>query len=62
MTTLTEEEAKAIYDIIDELSGGNAANVFSWDGDDDMNDPKTTGLVKIFKAAEKDVPDNFTLE
>jgi hypothetical protein len=61
--TFTRAEAKALYDVIDELSdsaiGGSARDGFAWDGTDDPNEPIISALVKMFKAADRPVPDNL---
>lgn len=59
MVTLTTEECKAIYELIDQLSGFNPGNVFAWDGTDSMDDPTTSGCVRIFREAGKEIPDNL---
>lgn len=60
--TLTTEECKAIYDLIDQLSGGNAGNVFSGYNDPldpiDPDDPTITSCAKIFGAAGENVPND----
>jgi len=56
MITLTVEECKALYELIDSLSGCNAGNVFGWDGSDDLSDPTTSACAKVFRAAGKEVP------
>lgn len=56
---LTCEEAREIYKLIDELSGGNARDSFAWEGLDDPADVRTTALAKVFKAAGKPVPQNL---
>lgn len=52
-------EARALYDLIDGLSGGNAGNVFAWDGTDDPADPATAACVKILRAVGKPLPENL---
>ena len=54
---LSETECKALYDLIDELSGGNARNVFAWDGTDSLKSFTTTACEKVYKTAGKEVPD-----
>lgn len=56
---MTEAEMKALYDLIEQLSGGNAENVFAWDGSDDASDPTTSACVKLFKAKGVRLPDNL---
>jgi hypothetical protein len=57
--TLTAEECRAAYGLIDELSGGNAANVFAWDGTDDPADALHRAVAKLFAAAGVRVPDEL---
>mgnify|MGYP001615456865 FL=1 len=59
MITLTREECEALYDLIDQLSGGNPENVFAWDGTDDLSRPCISAAVKLFTAAAEDVPENL---
>lgn len=59
MIQFTKEEVSAIYDTIDELSGGNAENVFSWDGENDPDDPAISSMVKIFKTLRRDIPEDL---
>ena len=56
MIQLTEEECRAVYRLIDELSGGNADNAFNWEGHDSPNEPHDRALAKIFHAAGKAIP------
>ena len=56
MIHLTTEECRAVYELIDILSGGNAANVFAWDGTDDSTDPEISAMTQIFLAAGQRVP------
>ena len=53
---LTQEEAGAILEIIDQLSGGSPENVFAWDGSDSLSDPTTRAAAKLFVAVGQDVP------
>lgn len=62
MTTFTNEEIKALYDVISELSGGNPENLFAWDGNDDINDPTISATVKIFKMCDKKYPANLNFD
>jgi hypothetical protein len=48
---LTKAECKAVYEVIDQLSGSNPENVFANDGTDDPENPVISAFVKIFKAA-----------
>lgn len=57
--TFTYEEINAIYDLIDELSGGNASNAFSWDGKDSLEDENTSAMCKIFKTLGRSIPKNL---
>lgn len=59
--TLTRAEAVALFDLIDELSGGNAGNVFAHDGKDSLDDALTSAAVKLFRAKgrERSLPDNL---
>ena len=57
--TFTKEEVAAVFELIDQLSGGNPASGFSWDGKDDPKEPTTSALVKIFKSVGRDVPENL---
>lgn len=57
--TLTPDEAEAIYELIDELSGGNADNVFANDGTDTLDDVRTRAAAKVFKAAGEDIPSDL---
>ncbi len=58
MVTLTEDECKAVHEMIDMLSGCNPENVFAWDGTDDPSDPQTSAFVKIYKAVGQRVPES----
>lgn len=55
--TLTQAECKALYEIIDQLSGFNAGNVFAGETDD-PKDPIVSACAKVFMAAGKNVPAN----
>lgn len=59
MTTFTKEEVEAIYELLDQLSGGNPEYGFSWDGEDSLEDPTTSALVKIFKVKGRSIPENL---
>jgi hypothetical protein len=56
--TLTAEECKALYNLINDLSGDCACNVFAYGGDDEPDDPRVSACVKVYVAAGKmkDVP------
>jgi hypothetical protein len=41
------------------MSGGNPENGFAWDGTDDINEPVTSALVKIFKSVGRKIPKNL---
>lgn len=56
---LTLAEAKAVYELIDQLSGGNPENVFAWDGSDDWESPLTRAMVKLFRECKRKVPANL---
>ena len=56
--TLTTEEAKALYQLIEILTGGNAHSAFAWDGTDSVDDPMTSATVKLYLAAGEDVPES----
>lgn len=56
---LTVAEARAIYDLIDSLSGGNPENFFTWDGSDTLEDAATRAMVKVFRCAGREVPTNL---
>jgi hypothetical protein len=57
--TFTAEEVKEIYNFVDAMSGGNPENGFAWDGTDDINEPVTSALVKIFKSVGREIPENL---
>jgi hypothetical protein len=54
--TLTAEEARALFDIIDQLAGGNPESVFAWDGTDSPFDPTSRAAAKLFVAVGRPVP------
>jgi len=54
--SLTREEAKAVHEIIDQLSGGNPQNVFAWDGTDNLENPTTRAMAKIYLMAGEKIP------
>lgn len=56
---LTAEEAEAVFDWIDGLTGCSPENVFSWDGSDSFDDPSISAAYKIFKACGRNVPENL---
>lgn len=56
---LTAEECKALYALLDEMSGDNADACFSRDGTDTLTDPTTSALVKVFRAAGEEVPEGL---
>jgi len=56
---LTKEEASAVFDWLDSLSGCSPENIFAWDGTDSMDDPSTSAAYKIFKACKRGVPENL---
>lgn len=49
--TLTTEEAKALFDVVNDLSGHNPENVFQGGGKDDPADPWVRAFVKLYEAA-----------
>lgn len=55
----TADEARALFGLIDELSGNNASNVFLWDGTDDPADPTVSACLKLFAACGRRVPDDL---
>lgn len=57
--TFTAEEVKEIYNFVNAMSGGNPENGFAWDGTDDISDPTTSALVKIFKSVGREIPENL---
>ena len=56
---LSQEECKALYDLIDGLSGGNPENVFAWDGTDSLDDPTTSAAAKVFTGAGRSIPESL---
>jgi hypothetical protein len=48
---LTTEECRALYDLLEQLSGHSPENVFALDGTDSMEDITTRACVKLFCAA-----------
>ncbi len=59
VAVLDEEEAKAVYEVMDQLSGGNPGGIFNWGGLDDPAHPQTSAFVKIYKLAGKPVPNGL---
>lgn len=57
--TITLSEAKALYETLDETTGGNADNVFAWDGSDSPSDPGLSAWAKVFIAAGRPVPEEM---
>lgn len=55
--TLTVAECRALYELIDQLSGFNAENVFGGEDVVDASDPTTSACIKVFRAAGRDVPE-----
>lgn len=53
---LTKEECQSIYDLIDELTGGNVTNYFGWDGSDSIEDTRTRAIAKIFLGCGEGIP------
>lgn len=56
VVAFTRQEANAIYDLIDSLSGGNPENGFANDGTDDPENAYTRALAKLFLATGHKVP------
>jgi hypothetical protein len=56
---LTKEEAEAVFEWLDGLTGCSPENVFVWDGTDSLNDPSISAAYKIFKACKRHVPENL---
>jgi len=62
MIQLTEEECKAVYEVVDQLSGCNPEYVFSYfvtGEEDDPADPTASAFAKIYKAAGQQIPPNL---
>lgn len=59
MTEFSEEECYELFQMIDDATGGNACDVFAWDGTDDPEDTWVKAAVKLFKACGQNVPDNL---
>lgn len=57
MITLTELECLALWELIDEATGGNARGVFAWDDTDKASDPLILACLKIYREAGKETPD-----
>lgn len=59
--TFTAEEAAAIEELIDSLSGGNPENAFAHDGSDSLDDVQTRAIAKLYKAADRNhlIPKNL---
>lgn len=56
MITLSAEEVEALFEALDQLTGGSPENVFAWDGTDDPANPDVSVWVKVFKAMGRNVP------
>lgn len=54
--TLTATECAALHELIDGLNGGNAGDVFAWDGSDDPTHDLESGAAKLFLGAGEEVP------
>lgn len=52
----SQAECMALYELIDQLSGGSPENVFRWDGTDDATNPTASACAKVFRAAGRAVP------
>lgn len=55
--TLTAAECRALYDLIDMLSGGNANGVFGEEMPGGLDDDTSRACAKVFAAAGRRVPD-----
>lgn len=57
----TNDELKALYDLIAMLSGHSPENVFARDGTGSLDDPTTRAMVKLFRAVGRGqlVPKNL---
>lgn len=53
---LSTAECTALFETLEQLTGGNPENVFAWDGSDDPDDPTTSAWAKVFVAAGRSVP------
>jgi len=56
---LTKEEAKAIFEWADGMTGCSPENVFCWDGTDSMEEVNDRAAYKIFKACGRTTPDSM---
>lgn len=58
---LTADESQSLFQIIDELSGGNPENVFVNDGTDTLDSATTRAFVKLFRAVGRNymIPENL---
>lgn len=56
---LTQAEAEAVFEWLDQLTGSSPENVLAWNGSDDPNDPATAAAVKIFRAVKRPVPEGL---
>lgn len=48
---LIAAEARALFDLIDQWSGGNCEGAFAGNGTDDPNNPTTSACAKLYRAA-----------
>lgn len=59
MIEFTGSECFALLQMLEDTTGGNASDVFAWDGTDDPEEPWVKAAVKLFKACNRQVPDNL---
>lgn len=56
LVVLSEAEARALLDLLDMLSDGDAASAFSGADAADWSDPAQSGLARLMRAACRRVP------
>ncbi len=59
---LSPKECRAIYNLIDQLSGGNPEYAFPPNvggGPNDIADPQVSACAKIYAAAGQGIPDDL---
>lgn len=61
MIELSKDECAAVYEVIDQLSGGNPEYTFlhSCGEIDDPESPHSTAFAKIFRAVGASIPPNL---
>ena len=62
MIQLSEDECKAVHEMVAMLSGQNPEYVFNYYGageEDDPEDPSSTAFAKIYHAAGRQIPPNL---